>query len=700
MLTDHRHAPATGRVQDFLDSQRGLASFYATEGKQIAAAWSGMKLGDSRPRSPMLVPRAAATMGDELCAMTHGTSSEKHEAPPQDSSRSTEPLLNRKRTPRPNIVSPRQIKSTNSGHALLKPVDQDPTPNDESERVKRLAQRRNRRRARRAAMSGADEDAISETVSSQEDTGQSKKKRQKVVPKSSSKKAKVAPALLLMQTFSGQNMGKSRLTMKPSASVGVFNKGKASAKVQTKVQRAGRPDIVFSESTFLNKARPARSEDSISVDDSGDSAAHSDHSIMERTNRRNMKSVSQSPNDGSSSEQVPVDHNGTEGDALSLTGRVREASPPWDVEQTAPSGDPEVTTIRPSSVSSPPPPSKPKTAVVGVTQCSWSSKLRKPKTHTVASQGVRLLSLPPKPSDRKHQTTSSYFRATQVPVEPPVPLSPPPYGETDSIASATRDGTIRPSPRSHTDRLDPSENIALSLSDMSDDYMHIPHIPVSVCPSPANPVEFPLYEGQLEADHMDVGDGCKEWRLEVPNHREPLSFDYHEHDARHICLLDTDQEPLDWGEIDSEGNLLLDEPYDPYDVQDGPEHETYDYYNYENEPPYTPVDEDFGRENFCEGAYAEHEEGVEHDLGEVLDDTGIDEQGLGWAAAEEGDELDPLPDELEFEDPGLIDEDTETTLEAHAEEPASLVRIITEASLENDLMRSISNHWGTAHRLY
>ncbi|KAG8748495.1 hypothetical protein FRC10_003628 [Ceratobasidium sp. 414] len=694
MPTDHRHPPATGRVQTFLNGQRGLASFYATEGKQIAAAWTDLGLGDSRPQSPMLVPRVAAAK-DGRSATTHSAPSEKPEAPPQRSSHPTaEPLLNPKQISHSKIVSPRQIESRNSG---LSPVDQDLTPDDESERSKRLAQRRNRRRARRAAMNAADGDAVSETASSQGDNGQPKKKRQKVVPKSNLKKAKVAPALLLMQTFSGQNMGKSRLTIKPSASVGVFNKGKASTKVQTKPQLAGRPGIVFSESAFLNKARLARSEDGISVDDSDDSAPHSDHSIMERTDRRNGESISRPPDNGPSSERVLVDHNGAGGNALPITGSVREASPPWDVEeQTALSHDREVASTRPN-LPSPPPPSKPKTAVIGVGQCSWSSRLRKPETHTVTSQGILSAPLPPKPSDEKRQTTSSYFHATRVSVEPPVAPSPPLYGEIDLRTSITLSEIVQPPLRSHSDHLDSSGNLhtdAPSPSDMPHDYIHISHVPISAFHSPASSMELPLHDGQLDADLMDADGGYEEWRLEVPDHYGPPSFNYHEHDAGYILSLESAQGPLYCDEIGSE-YPLLDEPYGPCDEQDA----EYEAYGYEDGPFYLPVGEDFG-EDFYEGAYAEHEEGVEYGPGEVLDGTRIDEQDPRWTVTEEDDELDPLPDELEFEDPALIDED-DAALEDCAEEPApSLVRIITEASLENDLMKSISSHWGTARRLY
>ncbi|KAG8725975.1 hypothetical protein FRC12_023833, partial [Ceratobasidium sp. 428] len=279
---------------------------------------------------------------------------------------------NPKRVSHSQIASPRQIKHENPGRSQLKPEDRDLILHDESERTKRLAQRRNSRRVKRAAMNGADEDAISDAASSQGDARQPKKKRQKTAPKSKSKKDKVAPALLLMQTFSGQGMSKSRMTMKPSKSVGVFNKGKASAKVQTKSRRPGRPkpDVAFSESAFLNQVRPrsehdASADDSNNSDDLDDSEVHSDHSTIERRNRRNTKSTLQPFHNGSPRERIPVDHDDTKSSALSSTATVREASPPWDVEEQIDTACNSKVAPAQSPCVSPP---RPKTAIVGVSQ--------------------------------------------------------------------------------------------------------------------------------------------------------------------------------------------------------------------------------------------------------------------------------------------------------------------------------------------
>ncbi|KAG9128172.1 hypothetical protein FRC07_004001 [Ceratobasidium sp. 392] len=706
-LTERRQTPATGRVQNFLASQRGLASFYAAEGKQIAAAWSNPDAGDSLPQSPILVPRAAAAMGNESRATSHISPSDKHEILSNQASHSAaEQLPDTKRVSHSKTASLGRIKSRNSGSAQLRTEDRDLILDNESERTKRLAQRRNCRRARRATMNAVDEDTTSEIASSQGDTRQPKQKRQKVAPKSKSKKDKVAPALLLMQTFSGQKMSKSRLTMKPSASIGVFNKGKASAKVKTKSGRAVklRPDIAFSESAFLNKASPVRPEENTLTDDSDDSEAHSDHSIAERAKSHNTKGTSQSAHDGFRRGQTSMDRDDARSEDTSSARSVREVSPSWDVEeQVEQLHNLEVARTRSPSVTRPP---KPKTAVIGVNQCSWSSKLRKPELHIIASEDAPTLPLPPKPSE-KHHTTSSYFSLPQVSVEPPIALSPPSYGETNPLTSISPKEITR-SPYSHADYLDSFDSlscgVALSSPDISHGYMHAPRASVSACFSPMNSMEIPLDVELVETNPMCMDGEYEEWELEVPSLPEPLLFDDNVQDDEYILSVDDNQGPLDWDGVDLDYNHVVEEPYASFHDQEVAEYQAYDGGDDICELSYLQVDEGFDREDVRGSFHDGHEEGIEYISEEMLDNTGVDEQALCWATGEDDDfdgELDLLPDRPEFEDPASLDEDDNTVLEDQAEEPTpSLVQIITEASLENDLLKSIGNHWGTAHRLY
>jgi hypothetical protein len=63
-------------------------------------------------------------------------------------------------------------------------------------------------------MKAAEDSVDSEAEPSEKDASRPKKKRQKIqVTDKKQKKNRVTPALLLMQKFSAQNLGKSRLTV-------------------------------------------------------------------------------------------------------------------------------------------------------------------------------------------------------------------------------------------------------------------------------------------------------------------------------------------------------------------------------------------------------------------------------------------------------------------------------------------------------
>ncbi|QRV76262.1 hypothetical protein RhiJN_19099 [Ceratobasidium sp. AG-Ba] len=212
-MTERRHASGAARVQCFVDSQRGLAPLYAAEGKQIAAAWTNQvvgDVGDSRPQSPILVPRAAPVLDDNEHRATavHSASNDCEQTPQRPPhlapGSSSQMGFNHSKS----LLE--KINPGTSGHVYPKSVNRDLALDDASERSKRLEQRRNRRRAQRSTLTVAEEESNSETASHEGHTSQPKKKQKKDVPKTKPKKA--VPALLLMQTFSGQNMGKSRLT--------------------------------------------------------------------------------------------------------------------------------------------------------------------------------------------------------------------------------------------------------------------------------------------------------------------------------------------------------------------------------------------------------------------------------------------------------------------------------------------------------
>ncbi|KAG1892549.1 hypothetical protein F4604DRAFT_36200 [Suillus subluteus] len=115
----------------------------------------------------------------------------------------------------------------------------------DEEHEARLSERRERKRVKRDIVKPDTNIAlhISPPASERED-GKVARKR--------GKKHSGAAGLALLHGFSATNVGKNRLTLKPLASLGVFSKGKSSAK--TKVCKAKEPaQKLFSEKMFLNK---------------------------------------------------------------------------------------------------------------------------------------------------------------------------------------------------------------------------------------------------------------------------------------------------------------------------------------------------------------------------------------------------------------------------------------------------------------
>ncbi|KAG1753959.1 uncharacterized protein EDB91DRAFT_1333269 [Suillus paluster] len=113
----------------------------------------------------------------------------------------------------------------------------------DEEREARLSERRERKRVKRDIVKPDANIAVHSSPASG-------KKYKKAVRKKGKKHSGIGFALL--HGFSATNVGKNRLTLKPLASLGVFNKGKSSTK--TKVHNAKQPvQKLFSESAFLEK---------------------------------------------------------------------------------------------------------------------------------------------------------------------------------------------------------------------------------------------------------------------------------------------------------------------------------------------------------------------------------------------------------------------------------------------------------------
>ncbi|KAG1755778.1 hypothetical protein EDB19DRAFT_1662901 [Suillus lakei] len=117
----------------------------------------------------------------------------------------------------------------------------------DDEREARLSERRERKRVKRDIVKPDTNIAVHISP-----PGANEMEDKKKVARKKGKKQSGSAGLALLHGFSATNVGKNRLTLKPLASLGVFNKGKASAK--TKVYKAKEPaQKLFSELAFLDK---------------------------------------------------------------------------------------------------------------------------------------------------------------------------------------------------------------------------------------------------------------------------------------------------------------------------------------------------------------------------------------------------------------------------------------------------------------
>ncbi|KAG0709553.1 hypothetical protein DFH29DRAFT_2853 [Suillus ampliporus] len=109
----------------------------------------------------------------------------------------------------------------------------------DEEREARLSERRERKRVKRDIVKPDTNIAVHSSPASERED-------RKVVHKKGKKHSGIA-GLALLHGFSATNVGKNRLTLKPSASFGVFNKGKSSIKIKVcNTKEPGKIDYMFS----------------------------------------------------------------------------------------------------------------------------------------------------------------------------------------------------------------------------------------------------------------------------------------------------------------------------------------------------------------------------------------------------------------------------------------------------------------------
>ncbi|RDB22484.1 hypothetical protein Hypma_010281 [Hypsizygus marmoreus] len=250
-------------ISSYLREQKLYAKAYASDGRAIEASWKrpNPPFLDEPPipagpteeygfGTPILKPRISKQIPQSSPASPNAKK-------PQTSAKVTEELsdknrpqeVNRKRQHPESPAKATELRP-NDYHSKSSKQLQASVVDSSDEHAMRLKERRDRKRAKRAIVEPINDSDDELDAKSDKNTKPKGKKKPEA-------KKKVPAGLALMHGFSATNVGSGRLTMKPPLNVGVFGKGKASAKARVTNKRSsnktGRPNHGFSELEFLNK---------------------------------------------------------------------------------------------------------------------------------------------------------------------------------------------------------------------------------------------------------------------------------------------------------------------------------------------------------------------------------------------------------------------------------------------------------------
>ncbi|KAK2466156.1 hypothetical protein APHAL10511_001798 [Amanita phalloides] len=248
-----------------VQGQKSYAKSYASEGRTYMLSWRDERqsdaplsgedekhLADIDLGTPILKPRVEKLAkpailarspkidgGNENTKIVNTVISIKSSNSDKNSHQQRIARKDKKIKDTTNKVDKRKGKSMSS---QKKRVNE--SPSDSSSRLERLKERREKKRAKRV---------IVEVPKSDKENGAEESRETR-------KKSKKIPAgFALMHGFTTTNVGKGRLTVNPPATIGVFNKGKASRRTSTvKGKGSGKNNQrkgCFSESKFLNKSK-------------------------------------------------------------------------------------------------------------------------------------------------------------------------------------------------------------------------------------------------------------------------------------------------------------------------------------------------------------------------------------------------------------------------------------------------------------
>ncbi|CAE6382449.1 unnamed protein product [Rhizoctonia solani] len=724
MLSDRRPPTANSRISAFLESQRGLVSYYAAEGKSVAATWLKQPSEDSCPASPMLVPRTAAAKDNGFSTIAHNATPE-----PAFSADKQEYSIPESQKHRPSQLKSTRVVPVQLKTSRRKSIDRDQCSDDEPDRLKRLEQRRNRRRARRYAMGVAEGATNREDEASEMDVSRKTNSRQKL--QSTDKtgrgkgKAKVTPALLLMQNFSSQSLGKSRLTIRPSLTVGVFNKGKNSGKI-TKTGRAGRlvPDIVFSESRFLNKTASARNDGGDIEVDSDCSDDHSAHSLEERARQQKSRAIKSSQR---SSNKVVLDQVGLSGSPVPSSRSIREESPAWNIEETISSSPSSVkSAVRSPDNGHSASPSVQKDVTISTGRSVWASRLRNSGPHTPAipdsanlASGSHLPRVPP----AQNRTVSAYFALKTTPEEPQ--HSAGPSIELDRLEENQLGHRVDSCHIATPDPVDPPstpECLQLEYARL----LPAPENPYMRGPEVLSPLTEAVTTGPLSPAINPQDDAIQEWNYEIePEPERGVQTHFTVGRTKRMDWASehvwNDSDIPGWEEYHRSQNIFPTEETELHKI-----HSDLDY-----DIPFEGVECSDGQARYLyEGSECVYENGeylenvgaytlrqgdgnLEYD--DLEEETLFEELGDYNAQMEVvqdqeyyqptewpiDDTIDFNPDQTNAElDQMTIQDEPMETDDEWTEDAPRLIRVITEASLQDDLIKSMSGHWSVAHKLY
>ncbi|TDL29352.1 hypothetical protein BD410DRAFT_18184 [Rickenella mellea] len=379
-------------IRSFILSQKPYQSDHANEGRKVAALWDTtvddqscenlLQRGSSNKTapgisgcgfsSPVLRPRVA-----------HVSVSD-----PRTATRSLEMVDDEQLSLKPHNVSKSLESSNPPKDVLTESIDKKhnapatstskpkahmkrklkASAESEEEYEARLSERRDRKRKKRAIINPGDGEEPTDKENNDTEIDAIRRTAGKPIKtshKNTARKQKTPAGLALMHGFVAKNVTKERLTLVKAQTVGVFNKGKASAKTSVKNQ-AGKHDKqsrVFSEAKFLNQvSTPFKSKtwgtqsepSSEATAQSLSSVAHNATAVVDIAKPLNKKFLI--TNYDTSKRKKHVDHTPTSPDRRTLPDASRSAkftpdSEKWDIESdSTEAGSAHITEDTPESV--------------------------------------------------------------------------------------------------------------------------------------------------------------------------------------------------------------------------------------------------------------------------------------------------------------------------------------------------------------